>query len=905
MISDDASYDREDSERVTEQNGNAFSESFSDLVIGTPFGYAVSVYRELGWLGTLPVVGKSERLPNGYTGYKGRFPDDVQINEWSEKRACDNIALRLPANIIGIDIDAYGGKNGLQTIQGMETLHGRLPPSWYSTSRDDGSRIVFYRLPADVDPGETQRKLVSDFGFRSNVEIIRSSHRYAVVWPSVHPGNDPRDPAKGKAYRWYTSDDALSDVPPRPEEFAVIPTAWLENVLLKKVTNGSDDLVDVVEVDIGQTDDYQSSGVDSHLMLVVGAPSGEQNNRMFGYLCSLRARRMSREEAIGLGMMAVQRMRNSRPEDPWTIEHVVNMVSRIWREYPAGTSKERVSSVTADSDESCNSWLDGFRKKAKISETGSDTSTSDESSKEVETSEESEASAQESSQEIRTPSLRNDCKPGEEPTTDTGNAWRFLRLFGKEVRYIPELDEWHYWDGLRWRADHTGRVLYLTQLVAEDIRKCAERADSDGEGENRDKWAAWQHATESKLRRAAMLDLAAVEPEAVVPAKLIDADPALLGCADGVVELRDETWKFRPMSPKDRILYNTDVRLDQGSSDAQEDADWDALISYILPDPEIRRYVQALEGYGLYGSNFRRLWVTYHGPPSTGKSTISELIGASLGDHARVANMSIFRGNSDERPRADIVHALAGRRLALSEAGAHIRLHADQIKAATGGDTLTARVPFAKRPIEKVPMFTPFMVTNEMPEIEGADQALRKRMVVVPFAHVIDDDPGMMRLVQKLRAAPPRRAILRWMLEGWTMAQTGVLDDVPEIIRKVTAAAKLHPFDEFLAEWCVLGEGLWDTVERIACAYQAWMKGAGVQGGRRAISTAVGRLMSQRGYVKSKRTVGVVPGPRWGRRVESSPGSGLVTERSYVYSGLRVIDSPAILERMDTVSFFG
>ena len=50
-------------------------------------------------------------------------------------------------HVIGIDVDCYDGKPGADTITAWEAKGGPLPTTTFSTSRDDGSRIRFYRVP--------------------------------------------------------------------------------------------------------------------------------------------------------------------------------------------------------------------------------------------------------------------------------------------------------------------------------------------------------------------------------------------------------------------------------------------------------------------------------------------------------------------------------------------------------------------------------------------------------------------------------------------------------------------------------------------------------------------------------------------------------------------------------------
>jgi Bifunctional DNA primase/polymerase, N-terminal len=99
---------------------------------------------------------------------------------------------------IGLDVDCYEEKTGAADLARLFGQWGPLPPTWKTTSRDDGSGILLYRVPSGVDPTNWHT------GAGPSIEIIRHAHRYAVVWPSIHPET-------GQPYRWYRPDGTLAD----------------------------------------------------------------------------------------------------------------------------------------------------------------------------------------------------------------------------------------------------------------------------------------------------------------------------------------------------------------------------------------------------------------------------------------------------------------------------------------------------------------------------------------------------------------------------------------------------------------------------------------------------------------------------------------------------------------------
>ena len=179
-----------------------------------PYPAAALTYFTNGWT-PLPLPARSKTpVPTGWTGARGATPSGADIHAWTEDHPHGNIALRLPPHIIGIDVDNYDAKPGGLVLTDLETQLGALPPTWRTTSRDDGvSGIRFYRIPTGLRwPG----------GMGPGIDTIRWDHRYALAWPSIHPN--------GGTYRWITPDGIVAATTiPHPDDLPDLPHAWIEH----------------------------------------------------------------------------------------------------------------------------------------------------------------------------------------------------------------------------------------------------------------------------------------------------------------------------------------------------------------------------------------------------------------------------------------------------------------------------------------------------------------------------------------------------------------------------------------------------------------------------------------------------------------------------------------------------
>ena len=178
-----------------------------------PYWQTAETYFDAGWSPIpLPFKEKSP-VPDNVTGSTAPYVTAEQVARWvgrktpggrfrgrpEQARAGNlsfmpgNIALRLPTNVLGIDVDLYGGKAGAETLTDAEKRWGKLPPTWVTTSRTDESGIRLFRVPEglkwrDVGPGIDEALLprVFDRFFRANTQTEGSGLGLSIVQAIVN-----------------------------------------------------------------------------------------------------------------------------------------------------------------------------------------------------------------------------------------------------------------------------------------------------------------------------------------------------------------------------------------------------------------------------------------------------------------------------------------------------------------------------------------------------------------------------------------------------------------------------------------------------------------------------------------------------------------------------------------------
>jgi len=121
-----------------------------------------------------------------------------------------------------------------------------------------------------------------------------------------------------------------------------------------------------------------------------------------------------------------------------------------------------------------------------------------------------------------------------------------------------------------------------------------------------------------------------------------------------------------------------------------------------------------------------------HGAGTNGKSTLLNTINRIFGDYATVADVGTFLAHNHERHPTDIAKLHGARLVVAQETERGRRWDEVKIKAMTGGDKMTAR--FMRQDFfDFTPIFKLFITGNNKPHLDNVDEAIRRRLMIVPF----------------------------------------------------------------------------------------------------------------------------------------------------------------------------
>ncbi|HZP97250.1 MAG TPA: phage/plasmid primase, P4 family [Candidatus Limnocylindria bacterium] len=461
--------------------------------------------------------------------------------------------------------------------------------------------------------------------------------------------------------------------------------------------------------------------------------------------------------------------------------------------------------------------------------------------------------------------------------TDLANSERLVERHAADLRYVDATRQWHVWDGRRWRTDDTGEIERRAKDTARAIYREAEAATSAA---RRKELASHAVRSEAASKIAAMITLAQSDARVALRADDLDAEPWLLNVSNGTIDLR--SGALRPHRREDLVTKLAPVAYDAEARLELFDA---FLFQTFGGDAELIRYVQKAAGYGLCGDTREEVIFIAHGPTGGGKTTLAEALRAALGDYAATADPETFLVSHRDggAPRADIAR-LHGRRLVVGvevDQGRHMA--EGLVKQLTGGDTVVARHLYRDH-FEFRPQFKLWIFANDAPRVRDDDDAVWRRLRLVPFTHPVpreQRDPQLKLTLRDPKVGGP--AVLAWAVAGCLLWQREGLG-MPPVIDVATRGYReaQDPVADFVAECCVVEAGAWATVEELYAAYAAWAKAAGER-----------RPLAKRGFSNRLDRHGF-PAAKGAKGVRIRQGIGLREQQRLVTAGDRQDD--AILE---------
>jgi putative DNA primase/helicase len=446
--------------------------------------------------------------------------------------------------------------------------------------------------------------------------------------------------------------------------------------------------------------------------------------------------------------------------------------------------------------------------------------------------------------------------------TDDWLAERLAGPLAEKLRYDYPNDRWHVWDGSRWAHASMGEqereVLFgLRRLAA--VLRAKSQALPDGKQKDR------LFRTIGKLGNAGTLSnvtrMLQSHPRIVVGTDAFDQNLWELNTPGGTVDLT--TGELRDHQLDAMHSKSTSHTPRPGAAPR-----WQQFLDEATQgNKDLQRYMQKLAGYSLTGVTYEQTMNFVWGPGGNGKGVFLTAITECMADYAATAPMDTFASSKGDKHPTDLAGLMGARLVTASETQKGRSWDEQRLKALTGGDKIRAR--FMRQDfIEFQPLFKLLIIGNHEPQIENVDDAMRRRIHLIPFTFKPPVRDG--KLGEKLREEYP--AILQWMIDGCLLWQKEGLEP-PEIV--LARTQEYFEEEDRLGLWLEesTGPGAYMTS---ADAYKSWQLWCGQQG------EYVG---TQRDFTKALRPAAAAAGYAYGK-------VGPKDRRVRGWKGVQLIENP-------------
>lgn len=392
------------------------------------------------------------------------------------------------------------------------------------------------------------------------------------------------------------------------------------------------------------------------------------------------------------------------------------------------------------------------------------------------------------------PQPANDNEPPLALCSEDDLAAGHLARMSGDTLWCERWGTWMQWNGDRWTRDETLAVadqVRLSMRIA--ARQVFHRQEIKQDAQFKMAERMLSARTIANVERIARMDReAATHPDEW------DANTWELNTPGGVVDLR--TGKLRAHTRADRITKLTAVAPGGDCPTWREFLD-----TATQGDHELVEFLRRMCGYALTGQIREHALFFVYGTGGNGKGTFLNTITYIMGDYQRVAGAETFTESHGDRHTTELARLQGARLVTAQETEEGKRWAESRIKSLTGGDPITARF-MRQDDFTFIPQFKLVIVGNHKPSFRNVDEAIKRRLHLIPFTVNIPPEKRDPKLAEKMRAEAP--GILAWMIQGCLEWQQDGLKP-PAIVKESTDdyLGAEDSLQQWLDECCEVGPG--------------------------------------------------------------------------------------------------
>lgn len=404
---------------------------------------------------------------------------------------------------------------------------------------------------------------------------------------------------------------------------------------------------------------------------------------------------------------------------------------------------------------------------------------------------------------------------------DTGNAERYLDIFGTLTKYSYVNKVWYFYNGKNWEQDNIGAVRkWVDQTIEIFKNEPVEFPKGSTEKEQEDYFIAKEkHLKRSRNNAGKEAMMRELKHNVAVLPEEFDSDDMLFNAQNGYLDLSNGILKEHNINKLFTRISNAEF------TDKSDCPRWELFLNQIFDNNhELIRYIQKAVGYSLTASVREQVMFILFGNGRNGKSVFLDIISEVLGTYAmgmQASSLMVKQGGSSGH-NEDIARLDGARLVTSSEPNEGVRLDEGLIKQLTGGDSVSASFK-GGHVFDYKPKYKIWLATNHKPIIRGNDDGIWRRLPLIPFTVQIPLEKVDKNLKEKLMRELP--GIFNWAVEGCLAWQREGLKP-PVSIQQATMEYRqeMDIIGGFIEQCCETGPGKSIGATELFKAYDKWAK---------------------------------------------------------------------------------
>ena len=357
--------------------------------------------------------------------------------------------------------------------------------------------------------------------------------------------------------------------------------------------------------------------------------------------------------------------------------------------------------------------------------------------------------------------------------SDFNLARSVIESHGSTILYMPKFERGYWWTGDHWQEDITN---HIPEVVKNHLHRKSLLVDSSQK----------RLLLQSRSKVNNVLAFVRMDSEVTTTVDEMDTRDMELNTPAGTYDLRTMTLGKHDPAAKHSMITAVSPSFDPP----------ELFLSHLRRvtdgDTGKQTLIQNFYGSAVSGQQARTMLFQY-GEGQNGKGTIANAVAGCMGTYARPVSDEVFAWSKFPSHSTNIA-GLKGIRFAYGdETQAGSAWDEAKIKRLTGGGLITAH-RMCQDNEDFAPKFKLVVTGNNKPTLTGVDEAIKSRMILLPFTVTIPEKERDGEHGNRLREEYPR--ILGWLLQGWrNWLRDGLC--IPDSVREAT--------NEYLSDEDTLG----------------------------------------------------------------------------------------------------